>query len=303
MGGATLASDARVLETVRAIGARTGVDYTDDAAVSALLVERRRAVDAVQREPLTWLGALFFTVGVIWPFVGPEVPALAGRRELALGPAVPLIALGVALIVRMRIRWKRRLMHRELVGYREVLGVARAHGLPLTHVPVWLEGRASGGGGKGAAPIPSYPLVDPPASGRQVRETPDAAVAVPPKPAAVTAYEETIHDGGWHTETGCLLLLAGVIGPAWAVTEDVPLAGLLVALRDHRLAGGQPSGQREGSAARRGDGVRQGRRSGAGGGGAGAGTVARTTELAGRAGQLAAPQISVTSEPPKERPP
>jgi hypothetical protein len=49
-------------------------------------------------------------------------------------------------------------------------------------------------------------------------------------PAAVAEYEQALNEGGWHNETGCLLLLAGVLGPAWAVTEDAPLYSLLVAL-------------------------------------------------------------------------
>ncbi|KAB1144175.1 hypothetical protein F7R91_22725 [Streptomyces luteolifulvus] len=88
IGGATLASDARVLEAVRAIGARTGVDYTDDAAVSALLREHRRAMDATQRGSLVWLGGLALTVGVIWPFVAIEyVRAVTSAQEA--GAQVP----------------------------------------------------------------------------------------------------------------------------------------------------------------------------------------------------------------------
>jgi hypothetical protein len=221
IGGATLASDARVLEAVRAIGARTGVDYTDDAAVSALLRERRRAMDATQRGSLVWLGGLALTVGVIWPFVAPTVPAFAGKPVLAFGPVGPLLIVAVAVLTLVRTRWKRELTHPALAGYREVLGVARAHGLALTHVPAWLEGKSSDAGGRGAAPIPSYPTVQPgpaePAPLPQER-VPSTSVVVPPKPAAVAEYERIANAGGWHDETGCLLVLAGAGGAFWAAT-------------------------------------------------------------------------------------
>ncbi|WP_371669807.1 hypothetical protein OG985_20505 [Streptomyces sp. NBC_00289] len=232
MSGATLASDERVLEAALAIGARTGVDYTDDAAVTALLGERRRAMDATQRGPLVWLGGLALTVGAIWPFLAPSLPALAGRPVLAYGPAGPLLILAATALTYVRTRWRRELDHPALAGYREVLGVARAHGLPPTHIPAWLEGRSSSGSGKGAAPIPSYPSVEP-LAGRSPSDVtarertapadpaadPVAAsvaepVAVPAKPAAVAEYERIADAGGWHNEGGCLLVFAGAGGPS-----------------------------------------------------------------------------------------
>ncbi|MFB6551418.1 hypothetical protein [Streptomyces sp. NPDC056405] len=236
VNGAALASDPRALEAIRAVGVRHGVDYTDDAAVTVLLAERRRAMAAEQRQPAAWLGMLALTAGLLLPCVVPMAPALTDHLFAALGVAGSLVVIGTALVVHARTRWKRALMHDTLVGYREVLGVARAHGIPLTHVPAWLEGRSSTGGGKGAAPIPSYPAVE--QSGRPDEPLPGdapygeaprmgraevvASVAVRPKPEAVRSYETMADVGGWHDETGCLLILVGACGAMWAATSDEP---------------------------------------------------------------------------------
>ncbi|MFF4401414.1 hypothetical protein [Streptomyces sp. NPDC001480] len=235
LNGATLASDARVLSAVRAIGARCGVDYTDDAAVTALLTEHRRALDATRRGPLAWLGGLTLTAGALLHFLPPTLPAQAGKTALLL--TGPLLVIAVAALVQTRVHWKRALTHPTLTGYREVLGVARAHGLPLEYVPGWLEGRTSGpggeGGGKAVAPIPSYEGVpaereDPPneheGPGRGETDLSERTPPpVPPKPPAVTAYETIADQGGWHDEAGCLLALAGVVGALWAATSDEPI--------------------------------------------------------------------------------
>ncbi|MFF9272172.1 hypothetical protein [Streptomyces rochei] len=234
VNGAALADDPRALEAVRAVGLRYGFDYTDDAAVTALLAERKRALEAEQRQPAAWLGVLALTAGLLLPFVVPMVPALTDRLFAALGAAGCLLVVGVALVVHARTRWKRALTRGPLAGYREVLGLARAHGVPLTHVPAWLEGRSSTGGGKGAAPIPTYatvePLPDTPPSHATgaPSTTPIAAsaaapVAVPPKPEAVRSYETMADVGGWHDETGCLLFLAGGGGAMWAATSAEPV--------------------------------------------------------------------------------
>ncbi|GAA3496079.1 hypothetical protein GCM10019016_031800 [Streptomyces prasinosporus] len=223
LSGAALATDARLLERVRAIGARCGVDYTDDAAVTELLTERRRALERIRRGPLVQLGALALTAAVVWPFLAPTVPALTGDPVLSYAPAGPLLLVAVACLVLVHVRWKRALTQEALAGYREVLGVARAHGVEPAHVPAWLEGRTPGGSGKGAAPIPAYPDAAPlradavPPNGR----TP--APSVPPKPETVTAYERIAGEGGWHDETGCLLVLAGAGGAIWAATSGTPL--------------------------------------------------------------------------------
>ncbi|MBC2907191.1 hypothetical protein H4N64_37900 [Streptomyces sp. PSKA01] len=217
-----IATDARVLAAARAIGARHGVDYTNDAAVTALFAERQGAMRATQRGWLAWIGGLTLTAGVVLPVTATELPERTAKSALLVTGVLLVVA--VASLTALCVRWKRELTHPALTGYREVLGVARAHGLPLTHVPAWLEGRASGGSGKGWAPIPTYPSVEP------MRVAPSQPMEIPPKPAAVTQYEEMADAGGWHDETGCLLLLAGLIGAGWAWSQDVPLAYGLLAL-------------------------------------------------------------------------
>ncbi|AOW88482.1 MULTISPECIES: hypothetical protein [Streptomyces] len=249
VSGAALSADPRALAAVRTVGTRHGVDYSDDTAVTALLAERRRAVEATQRGPLVWLGGSTLTVGVIWPFLAPILPAFAGKPVLVYAPAGPLLVVAVAALALVRVRWKRELTHPALVGYRETLGIARAHGIRLTHVPAWLEGRSPTGGGKGATPVPAHPPVPPataqaaasssspdhegtadeggpaPQAAPQIRASPAASalVLVPPKPPAVTEYEHLADVGGWHDETGWLLVFAGLIGTAWAYSTGSPV--------------------------------------------------------------------------------
>ncbi|MFC8345920.1 hypothetical protein [Streptomyces sp. NPDC057280] len=234
IGGAALASDLRVLAAARAIGARTGVDYTNDTAVSALLAERRKAAHDAQYRPLAWLSGLMMAAAVVWAVVALDVPALDRRTALA---AVPVLIVAIALYVRVRKGWRRELTHPALAGYRELLGVALAHGLPLAHVPPWLEGRPEydststdqAGNRKGATPIPTYPKVDTAAAPTPTPPAP-AVVTVPPKPPAVSEYERIADAGGWHDEAGCLLIFAGAIGAGWAWQETEPLGYGLLAL-------------------------------------------------------------------------
>lgn len=226
LGGEALAADSRLLERVRAVGARTGVDFTDDAAVSDLLARHRRAVDQAPRGLAGWIGGLALAAGVIWPFVGHVVPATAGKPLLAYAPAGPLLVVAVACLTLVRLRWKRALMHKELAGYREVLGLARAYGIEPAHVPAWLEGRGEDGGGKGVTPIPRYAPAE--RSDEDTR-TPSAATA-PPKPAAVSEYERVADQGGWHDEVGCLLLFGAGIGLAVAVSSGEPFGLTALAL-------------------------------------------------------------------------
>jgi hypothetical protein len=223
VSGTVLRSDTRVREAARDIGARYGVDYTDDAAVTTLLAEGRRSLEAEQRRPAAWLGLLTLMAGMFLPFGLPLFPALDTHLFALLGAAAGLTVIGVALLVHARTQWKRALRNGPLAGYREVLGIARAHGIPLAHIPPWLEGRTTSGGGKGAAPIPAYPPVEPaPEAPAETAAAPSTAVPVPapvpPKPWAVSYYEQTVDAGGWHDETGCLLILAGAGGVTWAVT-------------------------------------------------------------------------------------
>lgn len=231
LSGSTLASDARLLEKVRAIGVRHGVDYTDDAAVTALLAERRRTLERIQRGPLVWWGALFLTAAVFWPLLASAFPALAGDPLLSYAPTGPLLLIAVACFTVVHVRWKRELTQGALTGYREVAGLAVAHGYEPAHVPAWLEGRTPGVSEKRRAPVPTYPRVDPQEPDATVRTDDSPTVPpVPPKPEAVAAYEHIADSGGWHDEVGWLLLFAGGIGPAVAVSSDEPLGLAALAL-------------------------------------------------------------------------
>ncbi|MET8447732.1 hypothetical protein [Streptomyces sp. NPDC005209] len=231
LNGTTLASDPRVLEAARTAGARHGIDYTDDAAVTALLTERRRAMESAQRGPLIWVGGLTLTAGAVLPFLSSALPGHAAKAALLVSG--PLLVIAIAALVQVRVRWKRELTHPALVGYRELLGRARAHGLPLAYVPGWLEGRASGGAGKPTAPIPTYEPVQPYGGERPPLESPspgapeprDAAhPPIPAKSPAVASFELLGDEGGdWHDEAGCLLFLAGGGGALWAATSDAPI--------------------------------------------------------------------------------
>ncbi|MGW3237015.1 hypothetical protein ACWF8U_03065 [Streptomyces olivaceus] len=183
VSGAALGADARVGEAARGIGARYGVDYTDDAAVTALLTERRKSLETEQRRPAAYLGLLTLMAGMFLPFGIPLSPALDANLFAVLGTAGGLTVVGVALLVHARAHWKHALRNGPLVGYREVLGVARAHGIPLAHIPPWLEGRTNGGGGKGAAPVLTYPPVEQTPEAHAETATAPSATRPPPSPS------------------------------------------------------------------------------------------------------------------------
>ncbi|WP_326760446.1 hypothetical protein OHB35_30175 [Streptomyces phaeochromogenes] len=243
VSGAALSADARLLSSIRDVGARRGVDldYTDDAATAEMLARHRRTLSAAEHGPLMWLGSLALVAAIVWPFLGHTVPAFEGRPELAFGPAGPLLVVAVTSLVVVRRRWKRELLHPRLAGYREVLGLARAHGVPVTHVPGWLVGRSMSGD-RETVPIPAYAGVEPlpagsgpePASGEATEATEGVASAAPPavpaKPASVETYEAMADEGGWHDEAGCLLLFVGIGGVAWAVSEGNALGHLAAVL-------------------------------------------------------------------------
>lgn len=251
INGATLASEPTVLASVRTISAQYGVDYTDDRAVTAMFEERREALHRSQRGPLVWLGGLALLVGGVWPFIGPEVPALAENPALAYGPTVPILAAGIVCLISVRARWKRELGHPALTGYRHVLGVARSRGLPVTHVPAWLEGRSEYGGTKPTTPVPTYrptggepshtpsTPAGPYAAGPYGYQPPGAAPSapnpyavhtVPPVPDAVAAYEKIADQGGWHDEAGCLFVVAALIGAAYGWWQGVTFGYLALVL-------------------------------------------------------------------------
>ncbi|QNP70905.1 hypothetical protein IAG44_16665 [Streptomyces roseirectus] len=236
ISGATLASEPTVLASVRTIGAQYGVDYTDDRAVAEMFGERREALRWSQRGRRAWFGGLALAVGAVWPFIGPEVPAFTGSPALAYGPAVPFLAVGIGLLISVRARWKRELEHPALVGYRHVLGVARSRGLPVTHVPAWLEGRSEYGGTKPAVPVPTYrPVAPDTPDTTSTPSTPagpygDRPQDVPPMPPAVAEYEEIADQGGWHDEAGCLFVIAALIGAAYGWWQGVALGYLALLL-------------------------------------------------------------------------
>lgn len=151
VSGAALGSDARVRDAARDIGTRYGVDYTDDAAVTALLTEQRKALETGHR-PAGCLGLLTLMAGMFLPFGLSISPALDAHLFAVLGAAGGLTVVGVALLVHARAQWKRALRQGPLAGYREVLGVARAHGIPLAHIPPWLEGRTAAGRARRRSP-------------------------------------------------------------------------------------------------------------------------------------------------------
>ncbi|MFJ8791097.1 hypothetical protein [Streptomyces sp. NPDC102462] len=233
LDGAALASDPRMLAAVRAIGTRHGIDYTDDDAVTALLTERRAALRSAERGPLVWLGALALVIALLLPFAASTASTQAAKASLAASG--PLLVIAVAALVRVRDHWKQELRHPALAGYREVLGVARAHGLALAYAPGWLEGRRKDSAGawseKAVAPIPSYASVEPQAGTADGEALPHPAegpsavgpaAQVPAKSQAVTEYETIAGQGGWHDETGCLLVLAAGGGAVWGATSDTP---------------------------------------------------------------------------------
>ncbi|MFD3313016.1 hypothetical protein [Streptomyces sp. NPDC058694] len=257
VSGAALSADARLLSSIRDVGARRGVDfdYTDDTATAEMLARHRRTLSAAEHGPLMWLGSLTLVAAIVWPFLGPTVPDFEGRPELAFGPAGPLLVVAVASLVVVRRRWKRELLHPRLAGYREVLGLARAHGVPVTHVPGWLVGRSMSGD-RETVPVPAYAEVEPlpagpgpgpvsgeettaPEEGEEAEEAakesaegvaPTTSPAIPAKPASVESYEAMADEGGWHDEAGCLLLFVGIGSVAWAVAEGNALGHLAAVL-------------------------------------------------------------------------
>jgi hypothetical protein len=249
---------------VRRIGERYGVDYTDDAAVRAMLSHHEAAIRRTGRSAPVWVAGLTIVTGVIWPFVIPELLQHPGfddtenfhvahaTRNFLLAYAVPalLLIVGVSLAVRVHRTARRQLRHPELVGYRTVLAATRACGVPLAHIPDWLVGRststgtsgASAAGVREAAPLPAYerPPAYEPADPEAVPEVPGPAPtpvhvprqeipAVPRKPFAVTEFEALADKGGWHDEIGFLLILVAAIGAGWGYVDDKPV-GYLIAV-------------------------------------------------------------------------
>ncbi|MFF7951723.1 hypothetical protein [Streptomyces griseorubiginosus] len=236
IGARALSADPRLAHAVRDFGRTYGYDYLDDETVGRTLAEHRVALRRLGRGWLVWAGSLATAVGIAW-----LVGAAAGKPDdmaVAVAPPAALLVLALAAFVRVNLQGRRKLRHPFLEGYRHVLAAARAHGAPVSFVPAWLTGR--GGAALDLAPLPTYtaPSAGPP---KGVRATP---AALPPKPAEVEEYERIAEHGGWHDETGWILVVAGAVGVGYAVVKDLPAAyasvllvalGIWIWLAGHRL--------------------------------------------------------------------
>ncbi|MCU7705169.1 DUF5129 domain-containing protein [Streptomyces albidoflavus] len=236
VGGAELRRDPALHEAVRRAGQRVGVDFTDDERVRE---ELRRGHDALAGgSATTGPGCLAFLLLIVAAglAVADQIsPPLTVHRPALLAGAGVCAVLAVAAMGWAVARWQRARRDPVLAAYREVLALAQAHGLALTHVPDWLVGKAGG------SSQPWYPLPEVAPPGTATGTTPppppsaprDAGDVRPPhKPAEVTAWERTAGQGGWHDELGGLLALAGAGAAVWAYVEDQPVgyAGLVLGL-------------------------------------------------------------------------
>lgn len=237
VSGAELRRDPVLHEAVRRVGQRVGVDFTDDERVRE---ELRRGRDALADggSATTGPGCLAFVLLIVAAglAVADRIsPPLTAHRPALLAGAGACAVLAVAAMGWAVVRWQRARRDPVLAAYREVLALAQAHGLTLTHVPDWLVGKAEGSS-KSWSPLPE---VAPPgaAAGATPPPAPSAPrgagdVRPPRKPAEVAAWERTADRGGWHDELGGLLALAGAGAAVWAYVEDQPVgyAGLFLGL-------------------------------------------------------------------------
>lgn len=240
VSGAALRADARVREAARDIGTRYGVDYTDDAAVTALLTERRKSLETEQRRPAAYLGLLTLMAGMFLPFGIPLSPALDAHLFAVLGAAGgggPRRGPARTRAGPMEARTAQRPPGRLPRGPRRrprPRHPARAHTAVAGGPDDRRRRRRQGRGADPDVPAGATGTGGPHgdhdgtlALGHRARPAP---VPVPPKPWAVSHYEHTADAGGWHDEVGCLLVLAGGGGVTWAVTvgTGVGYAALLL---------------------------------------------------------------------------
>ncbi|MBL1095393.1 hypothetical protein [Streptomyces coffeae] len=229
-----LVSDARLERAVRRIGARHRMDYFDDDAVRAMFTEHKRLLARTGRGRGV-IGILALLVGFCWPLFVQQSPTYvvasdpysgrSAKDAISLGAAVLLVVVGVCLVVSTYRAHMRQLRHPRLTGYRQVLAAATAYGVPVARVPDWLIGKDRNGG-RARAPLPRYETG--PTPGTPAPAQPTDGQRVPEKPGAVAEYERIADQGGWHDETGWLLLFAGGGGLLWAATElDSLLPGVL----------------------------------------------------------------------------
>ncbi|MFI0980152.1 hypothetical protein ACH4SP_24500 [Streptomyces sp. NPDC021093] len=233
--GDVLRGSPALLADVRQLGARHGVDYTDDEAVGALLARHKEEIHRLRNSPKAWVGGISLLVSVCWPVatlmgIGPPDLALAPRSLVVhAAPALALFVIGLVLVVQSHRRAGRRMDHPELVGYRLVLATATAHRVPVRSAPAWLVGRDKYSD-KETHPVPELDLKP-----RPDTDTDSAAAAVtappppvPEKPYDVVRYESLGTEGGWHDEAGWLLLGAGGIAGVWAYADDQPFGYALI---------------------------------------------------------------------------
>ncbi|MFD6042257.1 hypothetical protein ACFWG7_13120 [Streptomyces koyangensis] len=235
--GAELRRDPALHEAVRRVGQRVGVDFTDDERVREELKRGREALAGMGSATAgpSCLVFLLLIVAAGLAVADKISPPLAVHRTALLAGAGACAVLAVAALVWAVVRWQRARKDPVFAAYREVLALARAHGLTLTHVPDWLVGKTEGP----SKPWSPLPEVAPPgaATGATLPSSPSAPhgagdVRPPRKPAEVAAWERTADQGGWHDELGGLLALAGAGAAVWAYVEDQPVgyAGLFLGL-------------------------------------------------------------------------
>ncbi|MBK3383775.1 hypothetical protein M3398_00435 [Streptomyces albidoflavus] len=225
VSGAELRRDPALHEAVRRVGQRVGVDFTDDERVREELKRGREATSSIGVGG-SCLAALLVIAAIVLPFAATVNPALAERRPILLGAAGVAAALGIALMVRLVRKWHRAHRDPVLAAYREVLALARAHGVELTHVPDWLVGKSSETGRKPSYPLPDIAPVSA-AKGATPPSVPSAPrssgeVRLPRKPSEVTVWEQSVDKGGWYGEVGLLAAFAGAGAAMWASIEDEP---------------------------------------------------------------------------------
>ncbi|MFI1313847.1 hypothetical protein ACH4TS_27510 [Streptomyces albidoflavus] len=236
VSGAELRRDPALHEAVRRVGQRVGVDFTDDERVRE---ELRRGRDALAGGSATagpgCLALLLLIVAAGLAVADQISPPLTVHRPALLAGAGACAVLAVTAMGWAVVRWQRARRDPVLAAYREVLALAQAHGLALTHVPDWLVGKAD----ESSKPWSPLPEVAPPGAGTGATPPPAPSaprgtgnIRLPRKPAEVTAWERTADQGGWHDELGGLLALAGAGAAFWAYVEDQPVgyAGLLLGL-------------------------------------------------------------------------
>lgn len=258
VGAAALQGDARLLHEVRLLSGQYGMDYADDSAVREMLHHHETVISRTGRGAPVWISGFAIVLAVLWPFIAPQLLHHPGPNDirkflLAYGAPALLLLVGLILAFQAHRTARRQLRHPELIGYRTVLAAARAHGVPLAHIPDWLVGRNSTSS-REAAPLPAYegpapddPLGPLPRETESSPATPQSPPPIPKKPWVVTEYEALADKGGWHDEVGFLLLIAGGLSALWAYSGDTPFGYFLCAVCAGSGIGVWLAGNRQGA--------------------------------------------------------